>query len=143
MSHPFDFDKVLKAPQSGQALTGKEGILTPLIKQLTEAALSAELESHLAQDVEANRKNGSGKKTIKAPTGTFELVPPRDCNGTFEPQRVKKYQTTLSGEIERKIIRLFALGMSYQDISREIEDLYASSVSTATISAVTDNVILN
>ena len=51
-------------------------------------------------------------------------------------------ETTLtSDELERKIIRLFALGMSYQDISREIEDLYAFSVSTATISAVTDKVI--
>ncbi|WP_411017610.1 transposase, partial [Salmonella sp. s51090] len=110
---------------SGQALTGKDGILTPLIKQLTEAALSAELDSHLASDVEANRKHGSGKKTIKAPTGTFELATPRDRNGTFEPQLVKKHQTTLSDEIERKIIRLFALGMSYQDIGREIEDLYA------------------
>ncbi|EEZ5223949.1 IS256 family transposase [Escherichia coli] len=141
MSQPFDFDKALKALQSGQALTGKDGILTPLIKQLTKAALSAELDSHLAQDVEANRKNGSGKKTIKAPTGSFELTTPLDRNGTFEPQLVKKHQTTLSDEIERKIIRLFALGMSYQDISREIEDLYAFSVSTATISAVTDKVI--
>lgn len=86
MSQPSDFDKALKALQSGQALTGKDGILTPLIKQLTEAALSAELDSHLAQDVEANRKNGSGKKTIKAPTGSFELTTPRDRNGTFEPQ---------------------------------------------------------
>ncbi|WP_369067903.1 transposase, partial [Escherichia coli] len=84
-----------------------------------------------------NRKNGSGKKTIKAPTGSFELATPRDRNGYFEPQLVKKHQTTLSDELERKIIRLFALGMSYQDISREIEDLYAFSVSTATISAVT------
>lgn len=141
MSQPFDFDKALKALQSGQSLTGKDGILTPLIKQLTEAALSAELDSHLAQDVDANRKNGSGKKTIKSSTGSFELATPRDRNGTFEPQLVKKYQTTLSDEIEHKIIRLFALGMSYTDISREIEDLYAFSVSTATISAVTDKVI--
>lgn len=141
MSQPFDFDKALKALQSGQALTGKDGILTPLIKQLTEAALAAELDSHLASDVEANRKNGSGKKTIKAPTGSFELATPRDRNGTFEPQLVKKHQTTLSDETERKIIRLFALGMSYQDISREIEELYVFSVSTATISAVTDKVI--
>ncbi|AOF13963.1 transposase [Yersinia enterocolitica] len=141
MSQPFDFDKVLKALQSGQALTGKDGILTPLIKQLTEAALAAELDSHLAQDLEANRKNGSGKKTIKAPTGRFELTTPRDRNGTFEPQLVKKHQTTLSDEIERKIIRMFALGMSYKDISQEIEDLYAFSVSSATISAVTDKVI--
>ncbi|CCV29270.1 transposase [Yersinia enterocolitica (type O:9) str. YE212/02] len=141
MSQPFDFDKALKALQSGQALTGKDGILTPLIKQLTEAALAAELDSHLAQDLEANRKNGFGKKTIKAPTGRFELTTPRDRNGTFEPQLVKKHQTTLSDEIERKIIRMFALGMSYKDISQEIEDLYAFSVSSATISAVTDKVI--
>lgn len=141
MSQPFDFDKALKALQSGQALTGKDGILTPLIKQLTEAALAAELDSHLASDVEANRKNGSGKKTIKAPTGSFELATPRDRNGTFEPQLVKKHQTTLSDETERKIIRLFAPEMSYQDISREIEELYAFSVSTATTSAVTDKVI--
>lgn len=128
MSQPFAFDKAL---QSGQALTGKDGILTPLIKQLTEAALAAELDSHLAQDVEANRKNGSGKKTVKATTGSFELATPRDRNGTFEPQRVKKRQTTLSDEIEQKIIRLSALGMSYANISREIEDLYAFSVSSA------------
>lgn len=68
MSQPFDFDKALKALQSGQALTGKDGILTPLIKQLTEETLSAELDSHLAQDVNANRKNDSGNKTIKAST---------------------------------------------------------------------------
>lgn len=112
-----------------------------LYKEDLQAALAAELDSHLAQDVEVNRKNGSGKKTIKAPTGSFELATPRDRNGYFEPQLVKKHQTTLSDELERKIIRLFALGMSYQDISREIEDLYAFSVSTATISAVTDKVI--
>ncbi|KJX44033.1 hypothetical protein SG79_18215 [Enterobacter hormaechei subsp. xiangfangensis] len=103
MSQPFDFDKALKALQSGQALTGKDGILTPLIKQLTEATLSAELDSHLAQEVNANRKNGSGKKTIKASTGSFELATPRDRNGSFEPQ-LEKHQTTLSDEIERKII---------------------------------------
>lgn len=117
MSQPFDFDKALKALQSSQALTGKDGILAPLIKQLTEAALAAELDSHLAADVEANRKNGFGKKTIKATTGSFELATPRDRNGTFEPQLVKKHQTTLSDEIEQKIIRLFAHGMSYADIS--------------------------
>ncbi len=116
MTQPFDFEKALKALQDGQALTGKNGILTPLIKLLTEAALAAELDSHLANDLEANRKNGSTKKTIKAPTGNFELATPRDRNGTFEPQLVKKHQTTLSDEIERKIIRLFALGMSYTDI---------------------------
>ncbi|WP_425330419.1 IS256 family transposase [Xenorhabdus cabanillasii] len=54
---------------------------------------------------------------------------------------MKKHQTTFSNEIEQKIIRLFALGMSYAELSREIEDLYAFSVSSATISATTDKVI--
>ncbi len=101
-------------------MTGKAGILTPLIKPLTEAALAAELDSHLAQDLEANRKNGSTPKTVKTPTGAFELATPRERNGSFEPQRVKKHQTTLSDEIERKIIRMFALGMSDKAISQEI-----------------------
>ncbi len=87
--------------------------------------------------MEANVKR-LWQKTIKAPTGTFELATPRGRNGLLRPQLVKKHQTTLSDEIERKDVRLFALGMSYRDIGREIEDLYAFSVSTATISAITD-----
>ena len=103
MTQFFDFNKALKALQEGQALTGKDGILTPLIKQLTEAALAAELDSHLTNDAEANRRNGSTKKTIKAPTGSFELATPRDRNGSFEPQLVRStrphYQTRLSKKL--------------------------------------------
>lgn len=74
MTQLFDFDNALKALQNGQALTGKDGILSPLIKQLTEAALAAELDSHLTNDAEANLSNGSTKKTVKASTGSFELA---------------------------------------------------------------------
>jgi len=62
MTQSFDFNKALKDLQAGKDLNGKEGILTPLIKQLTEAALKAELERHLEQADELNRKNGSAKK---------------------------------------------------------------------------------
>ena len=51
MSEKFDFDAALKAIQSGQSITGKDGVLAPLVKQLTEAALEGELDSHLAEDV--------------------------------------------------------------------------------------------
>lgn len=141
MSEQFDFDKALAALRNGQDLTGKDGILTPLIKQLTEAALQAELESHLEAEEQPNRKNGSGKKTIKASSGSFELNTPRDRSGTFEPQLVKKHQTHLTDEIERKILSLFGLGMSYQDIASHVADLYGLSISNATISAVTDKLI--
>ena len=141
----FDFDEILAEFRKGKRLTGKGGLLAPLIKQLTEAALEAEVESHIANDVlngKSNRKNGFNKKTIKGTSdGTFELETPRDRNGTFEPQIVKKHQTTISDEIEEKIISMYGLGMSYKDITSHIEEIYQVSISTATISAVTDKII--
>lgn len=138
---PFDFEAALKALQSGQPLTGKEGILTPLIKQLTEAALKAELEQHLETDPKPNRKNGSTRKTVKTTGGSFELDTPRDRANTFEPQLVKKHQTHLTDEIESKILSMFGVGMSYQDISAQVADIYGISMSTASISAITDKLI--
>ena len=72
-----------------------DGILAPLVKQLVEAVLEAELDSHITQDVfsgNKNRKNGKTSKTIKSTSGTFELSTPRDRAGSFEPQIVKKNQ---------------------------------------------------
>jgi len=137
----FDMDAALKALREGKDLTGRDGILTPLIKQLTEAAMQAELESHLDQDEQPNRKNGSTGKTVKSPVGVFELQTPRDRAGTFEPQLVKKHQTHLTDELERKILALFALGMSYQDIRSNIEDLYGIAVSNGTLNAITDKLL--
>ena len=141
----FDFNEVLEQFKSGKNLTGKDGLLAPLIKQLTEAALEAEVESHIVNDVLSgtrNRKNGVNKKTIKdLSNGSFELETPRDRNGTFEPQIVKKHQTTISNEIEDKILSMYGLGMSYSDISSHIEEIYQVSISTATISAITDKII--
>ncbi|WP_151950099.1 IS256 family transposase [Aliarcobacter butzleri] len=141
----FDFNEVLEQFRNGKNLTGKDGILAPLIKQLTEAALEAEVESHIANDVlngNRNRKNGVNKKTIKdLSNGSFELETPRDRNGTFEPQIVKKHQTTISNEIEEKILSMYGLGMSYTDISSHIEEIYQVSISTATISTITDKII--
>ena len=140
-----DFNEILEEFKKGKRLTGKGGLLAPLIKQLTEAALEAEIESHIANDVlcgKSNRRNGYNKKTIKGTSdGSFELETPRDRNGTYEPQLVKKHQTTISDEIEEKILSMYGLGLSYRDISSHIEDIYQVSISTATISAVTDKII--
>lgn len=141
MNKDFDLEQAIKALQSGQDLTGKDGFLTPLIKQITEAALKAELEQHLEGDEQPNRKNGSSKKTIKSSVGTFELDTPRDRSGTFEPQLVKKNQTKLTDEIDRKILSMFSLGMSYRDIRGHVEDIYGIDVSEATITGVTDRLI--
>ena len=137
----FDFQKALKAIQSGKPLTGKDGVLTPLIKNLTEAALEGELDSHLGQEIATNRRNGKSKKTIKTLNGSFELNTPRDRAGTFSPQLVKKHQTTLSNEIEEKIIAMYGLGMSYKDMSGHLEDIYGITVSKGTLTAITDKII--
>ena len=113
----------------------------PLIKQLTEAAITAELEHHIATGDEPNRKNGTGSKTIKTGSGSFELAGPRDRAGSFEPQLIKKHQTQLTPEIDRKILSLFSHGMSYRDIQYHIEDLYGVEISTGAMTAITDRLI--
>lgn len=142
MAEKFDFEAALKAVQSGQSITGKDGVLGPLVKQLTEAALEAELDSHLAEEIAENRKNGKSRKTVKSTSGNFELETPRDRAGTFEPQLVKKHQRTVSDEIETKILSMFGLGMSYADIAGHVEEMYGISVSPATISTITDKLIV-
>ena len=72
MTNKFDFNEALKAIQSGKSIEGKDGVLAPLIKQLTEAALEGELESHIADDVLPNRKNGRSSKTLKTSAGRIE-----------------------------------------------------------------------
>jgi putative transposase len=121
--------------------TGKDSVLSPLIKQLTEAALEAEADTHLAQEIAPNRRNGKSRKTMKSSSGSFELETPRDRAGTFEPQLIRKHQTHVSDEIEAKILSMYGRGMSYRDIAGHVEELYGISVSTAALSAITDKII--
>lgn len=137
----FDMEAAIQGLREGKEFSGKDGIFTPLIKQLTEAAMQAELEQHLEAEEGPNRKNGSTSKTMKSPAGEFELKAPRDRMGTFEPQIVKKHQTHLTDDLERKVIGLFALGNSYQDIRAHIADMYDISLSNGTLNAVTDKLL--
>jgi putative transposase len=141
MTQSFNFEQALEDLKSGKDLNGKDGILTPLIKQLTEAALKAELQHHLDQEVEPNRRNGSSKKTIKTGNGSFELNTPRDRTGSFEPQLIRKNQTQLTPELDRKILSLFSHGTSYRDIQQHVHDMYGVNVSTGAMTAVTDQLL--
>lgn len=90
MSDEFDFDESLKALQSCKDIAGEDCVLTPLIKKLSEAALEGELDSHLAEEVAPNRKNGKIRKTVKSTARPFELETPRDRAGVFKSQLIKK-----------------------------------------------------
>lgn len=137
----FDLDKALEDLKSGKPLNGSDGVMTPLIKQLTEAALRAEQEAHLARDEAGNRKNGYTSKTMKTACGSFDLETPRDRTGTFEPQLVQKNQTHLTDELERKILALYAHGNSYQSIREHLKDYYDLDLSNGTLNAVTDKLL--
>jgi putative transposase len=135
---------IIEGLYQGRPLLGPGGILTNLVKQATQAALSGELEAHLIEnklEETGNRRNGITSKTIKTSSGSFELEVPRDRNSSFEPQLIKKRQTVLTDELDSKILALYGLGNSYDAISSHLEEIYGVEVSHATISNVTDKLI--
>ena len=141
----FDFEEfekdAIKKLYDGKPLSGKDGIFTPLIKRILEASLDGELDSHLDTDEIPNRRNGKMGKSLKTSLGKVDINTPRDRNSSFEPQIVKKRQRVLNEEIDRKIISMYGLGMSYSDIRKHLEDMYGLDTSESTITAVTDRVI--
>lgn len=130
--------------KSGQPLTGKGGILTPLLKELLESALEGELDAHLLENREtgiSNRRNGKSSKQIQTSSDSFELLTPRDREGSFEPEIVKKRQTILNDSLDNKVLALYALGMSYEAISEHLAEMYGLEVSCAKISLITDKLL--
>ncbi len=135
--------KTLEQFRQGKHLLGKDGAFQPLLKEFLESALEAEASEHLDEQerLNGNRRNGTGKKLLKTADGSFELETPRDRNGTFEPEIVKKRETILASHLEDKIIGLYGLGMSLRDISDHIEEMYGSAISATTLSEITDRII--
>jgi len=142
---PFDFEafkkEVASRLKSGDTLLGKEGVLTPLLKEFLEEAMEGELDAHLEEEEKSNRRNGKGKKTVKTPVGSVDINTPRDRNSTFEPGLVPKRHKTLGVDLDRQIIALYARGASYSDIRDHLMDMYGLEASTATISRVTDKIL--
>jgi putative transposase len=121
---------------------GIDTILRPMLKDFLESMLEGEMDAHMGQERAAgNRRNGRLRKTVKSREGAFELETPRDRHGTFEPQAVGKRQTLVSEEVESKVLRLYAKGLSVRDICDEIEEMYGFTLSPAMMSTITDRVI--
>lgn len=135
--------KVLDQFMSGKNLFGKGGAFAPMLKNVIEKALEAEMEGHLdeSQRLSGNKRNGKGKKTIKSGFGTFDIDTPQDRQSSFEPELVKKRQTILADNLSDKIIGLYGLGMSYRDISSHIREMYDTDISHTVLSQITDRII--
>ena len=115
------------------------------IKKLTvETALNAELTEHLGYEknsprIGKNTRNGYTTKRLFTDDGEFELDTPRDRDGTFEPQLIKKSQTRIT-QMDSQILSLYAKGMTTRDIVATFKEMYDADVSPTLISKVTDAV---
>ncbi|HMJ69078.1 MAG TPA: IS256 family transposase [Cyclobacteriaceae bacterium] len=135
--------KALKQFMSGESLYGKDGAFAPMLKSFLEAAIEGELDAHLDEDERksGNRKNGKTSKTLQTSEGPLEVETSRDRNSTFEPELVKKRETILADSLEKKIIGMYGLGMSFRDISNHLKEMYDADISHTTLSSITDRVI--
>jgi putative transposase len=125
---------------------GKEGIFARLFASTLEQMLEAELSEHLGYEPyeakgrnSGNNRNGKYTKKVRSSEGETTIQVPRDRNGDFEPQLVKKHAAN-TNELEDKIIGMYAKGMTVRDIQETLQELYGVDVSPSTLSAITDKV---
>ena len=146
----FDYNSEIKKCKTIDDVLGKNGLVQRLVKDVLENILEAEMDEHLGRDKyqrqsniepgERNYRNGYSQKNLRSSFGDVDLDIPRDRKSEFEPQIVKKYETVCN-ELDKKIISLYAKGMTTSDIQAEIEDLYGITISPSMVSKITDKVI--
>src|SRR6201996_7867803 len=140
-------DQLMGGAKSGEELTGQGGLLSQLTKRMVERAMEVELTDHLGYEPHqeppggaGNTRNGSTPKTLVTEHGPVRIETPRDREGSFEPQIVRKRQRRFEG-FDDKILALYARGMSTRDISAHLEEIYGVEVGRDLISKVTDAVM--
>lgn len=146
----FDYNSEIKKCKTIDDVLGKNGLVQRLVKDVLENILEAEMDEHLGRDKyqrqsdiepgERNYRNGYSQKNLRSSFGDVDLDIPRDRKSEFEPQIVKKYETVCN-ELDKKIISLYAKGMTTSDIQAEIEDLYGITISPSMVSKITDKLI--
>jgi len=126
---------------------GKDGVFARLFGETLTQMMQGELSAQLGYEPyeakgrnSGNSRNGTYRKTVRTSSGEVEVEVPRDRNGDYEPQVLRKYQTS-SNELEDKIIALYAKGMTTRDIEAQLRDLYGVEASATTISAITEKVM--
>jgi putative transposase len=136
-----------EARTKGVSLLGPGGLLGGLTKQVLETSLEVEMTDHLGYERHAvagrnsgNSRNGTRSKTVITEVGPVEVDVPRDREGSFEPQIVRKRQRRMAG-IEPLVLSLSAKGLTHGEISAHFADVYQASVSKDTITRITDTVL--
>lgn len=138
---------VERARTEGVELTGDNGLLTALVRQVLQTGLEVEMTDHVGYERHAvegrntgNSRNGSYPKTVTTEIGQVRLDVPRDRNSTFEPVTIPKGQRRLDG-LSDNVISLYAKGMTTGDIQQHLLEIYGTEISRDTISRITDAVV--
>ena len=128
-------------------LQGVHDLVKEMTGTLIQEMLEGELESELGYSKwdyrnkqTSNSRNGSSEKTLKSSQGEITVQIPRDRNGEFEPELIKKYSTDISG-IEDKILFLYSQGMSTRDIQNTISEIYGTNIDDTKVSRITDRIL--
>ena len=147
MSNSFDFEEfkaqAIEKLKAGMPLSGKDGVLTPLLENLLNSTLEGEMDSHLdgVEREMGNRRNGHMSKQVQTSMGEITINTPRDRDGTFDPQVVRKREKILADSLANRIIGLYAIGNSTREISDILEEQFGNRISAETISSITDRVL--
>src|SRR5215204_5217025 len=137
------------AREQGLSLTGPDWLLKQFTRSVLETALNEEMTEHLGHEKHrapeernsSNIRNGTRPKTVLTEaTGQVEIEVPRDRDGTFEPQIVRKRQRRLTG-VDEIVLSLYAKGLTTGEISAHFAEIYGTSVSKETVSRITDKVM--
>ncbi|MDX2054001.1 MAG: IS256 family transposase [Polyangiaceae bacterium] len=135
---------IAECAADGGDMFGPEGLFTQLKGAVMERLLEGELAAHLEEASgtgdSPNVRNGHSDKTVHTESGPVRIRVPRDRNGTFVPQVVKKHQRRVEG-FDDKVLALYARGMTTRDIQAHLRELYGTDVSHELISKATDAVM--
>ncbi|PBC68603.1 transposase-like protein [Fibrobacter sp. UWS1] len=146
MTHEEYKEMIKKAAsqfKTGKPIFGKDGAFHQVLEDFLNAALEAEMDVHLEKtkpENRENRRNGKMPKEIKTAYGAVQINTPRDREGSFNPEIVKKRQTVLAEGLADRIIGLYGLGQSMRDIQKYLEDDFGEYISADTISNITERV---
>ena len=130
--------------QGGVSKVDAHSLTQGIMKQVLETLLQAEMDEHLGYQKHdpdgngtGNSRNGITRKKLRTDNAEFELETPRDREGSFEPQIVKKRQTSL-GHFSDKIVSLYARGMTTREIQAHLEEIYQVEISAQFVSRATE-----
>ena len=142
-NNEIDYKRAAEQLRNGEPLFGKDGALAPMLERILNAALEGEMDAHLSIDERSkgNLHNGKLPKQVQTCYGEFTVETPRDRDGSFEPQTVKKRETILAEGMADQIINMYAFGTSTRDISKYFEREFDTKLSAETISSITDRVL--